>query len=293
MSETFLHDGERLRVAVPSKGALHDESVALLGECGYACQRRGKELRSVDAANGIEFYFLRPKDIATYVGRGTIDVGITGRDLWLDSGADIIELLALGFGRAGFHLAWPEGHPVDLHADPPPRIATSYVALLQRHLDEVGSRAEVVHLDGSVEIAPTLGVAEAVADVVQSGRTLRDAGLERADTAILRSEAILIARDRAQVDGEPAIRTLRSRLEGVVLASQYKLVDYDVPVALLAQATALTPGIESPTISPLAREDWVAVRAMVPTADVHDVTDRLSELGAKAIFLTDIRSYRR
>ncbi len=289
----FLHDGQLLRVAVPSKGALSEGALRLLAESGYRCERRNKELQVIDRANGVEFTFLRPKDIATYVGRGTIDAGITGRDLWLDSGATVTELLALGFGRSGFYLAGAIGDEIDLFTDPPPRIATSYDHLLRKHLDEIGSKAEIVLLDGSVEVAPALGVADLVADVVQSGRTLREAGLQRSGEPIMRSEAILIARDAEQVAASPGIRRLLSRLEGAVLAHQYRLVDYDIPSELLEQASALTPGIESPTVSPLSRPDWVAVRSMVASRDIHKVIDRLSDLGARAILVSDIRSYRR
>ncbi len=280
-----------IRVAVPSKGALAEGATDLLCEAGYRSRRDVKSLRSFDRANGIEFFFLRPRDIATYVGEGIIDLGVTGRDLLVDSGAKVVEVLPLEFGRSEFCFAVPQGVVLDLTASPPLRIATSYTRLLHDYLQKVGSNACVVPLDGSVEIAPALGVADVVADVVDSGRTLREAGLVLAGDVILSSEAVLISRKPTE-ESSPAVRVLIERLRGVVVASQYAMVDYDIPESLVGDATKLTPGIESPTISPLRRDGWVAIRSLVPRRDINNVIDKLRDIGAKGVLVSDIRTCR-
>ncbi|MEZ5374789.1 MAG: ATP phosphoribosyltransferase [Microthrixaceae bacterium] len=277
-----------MRVALPNKGALSEEAATLLDEAGYRMKRSGKALRVVDRDEGVEFLFLRPRDIAIYVGSGVIDLGITGRDLTTDSGAPVTEVLPLGFGRAEFRLAAPAGSGFVL-ADGV-RIATSYDGLLQRHLDRVGVEASVIHLDGAVELAPSLGVADAVADVVQSGRTMADAGLELIGEPLLASEAVLIGREGREPEG-PA-KVLIERLRGVVVAAGYVMVEYDLPEDLLDQATAIASGMEGLTVAPLSRDGWVAIRVMVGKAEANVVMDRLAELGAKAILASDLRTCR-
>lgn len=281
-----------LRVALPSKGALADGATKLLTEAGYDAEPSGRELHVVDERNGVVFFRLRPRDIATYVAAGTVDVGLTGRDLLADSGASVETLLPLGFGRARFWLAAPVGRPLDLRADPPPRIATAYPKLLQQHLDGLGSLAVVVVLDGAVEIAPQLGVADAIADVVQTGATLRAAGLELVGEPILESEAVLVSTSAVAAAPPQGIQRLVERAKGVVTARTYVLVDYDLPSHLLDAATEITPGIEAPTVSPLSTEGWVAVRVLVPRREHHEVADRLSALGAEAILVSDLRTCR-
>ena len=277
-----------VKVALPNKGALAEEAAALMEEAGYRIGRTGKALRVIDRAESVEFLFLRPRDIAIYVGSGVIDLGITGRDLTTDSGAPVDEVLALGFGQAEFRLAAPVGSGFALTNGC--RIATSYDGLLGRYLAERGVEAEVIHLDGAVELAPSLGVADAVADVVQSGRTLAEAGLEVVGEQLLASEAVLIARSGRQLDA--ADRVMIERVRGVVVAASYLMVEYDLPEHLVAQATAVAPGMEGLTVAPLAREGWVAIRVMVAKADANRVMDELAALGAKAILASDLRTCR-
>lgn len=280
-----------LRVAIPNKGSLSDGAVALLREAGYTPASHSRALRVVDEANGVTFFHLRPRDVARYVGAGTVDLGVTGRDLLADlpdCGAH--EVMALGFGRSQFRLATPGGEEPDLTRDPPLRIATSYPRLLAVHLEGLGGRAEIVPLDGAVEVAPALGIADAVADVTETGRTLRDAGLLAVGEPLLHSEAVLVAPERSE--DPTASRLLRERIRGVVVARQYVMLDYDVPEDLAVQAEAITPGIEAPTVAPLAKPGWVAIRALVPRDDVHQLMDALHELGARAILVTDIRNSR-
>jgi ATP phosphoribosyltransferase len=280
-----------LKVAVPNKGSLSDDALTMLREAGYLPRPVGRALVVSDEANGAEFFLLRPRDIATYVGSGQLDVGITGRDLLLDSGAPAHELLELGFAPSTFRFAAPRDEAVVSIADlAGRRIATSYAGLVGGYLAERGIDASVVRLDGAVENAVALGVADAVADVVDTGATLRAAGLELVGEPILQSQAVLIGRDDVQERSDVA-QFLR-RLQGVLVARTYVMMDYDVRSDLVEQACTLTPGIESPTVSPLREEGWVAVRAMVPRADQHRVMDDLWELGARGVIVTDIHACR-
>ena len=279
-----------LRVAVPNKGQLDEPARAMLTEAGYLRNGGLRDLFISDLDNDVEFYFLRPRDIAIYVGEGTLDLGITGRDMLLDSGSVAGELLPLGFAPSSFRFAAPTGtakSPEDLAGL---RIATSYSGLLDSWLAEHGISARVVRLDGAVENAVALGVADAIADVVATGTTIKRAGMELIGEPLLVSEALLIQRRDAQVN--PAVETFVRRLTGVMVARSYVLVDYDIRVEVLDQACAITPGIESPTVSSLHDPSWRAVRAMVPSADVHRVMDELFDLGARGILVTDIHACR-
>ncbi|MGE9807724.1 ATP phosphoribosyltransferase [Janibacter sp. G1551] len=279
-----------LRIAVPNKGSLSEPASAMLREAGYRTRRDSKELVLSDPDNDVEFFYLRPRDIAVYVGSGTVDAGVTGRDLLLDSGSEAEEIMALGFGGSTFRFAGRPGEAATAADLDGMRVATSYPGLVRSHLAEHGVSAEVVRLDGAVETAITLGVADAIADVVETGATLRSQGLAVFGDPILRSEAVLIRRaDSAQ---EQAIRVLHRRLTGVVTARHYVMLDYDCPAELVERACALTPGLESPTVSPLQNKEWSAVRAMVPRTRTNAIMDELYELGARAILVTDIAACR-
>ncbi|HJR89192.1 MAG TPA: ATP phosphoribosyltransferase [Aeromicrobium sp.] len=279
-----------LTVAVPNKGSLADAAAELLTEAGYRQRRDSKDLATIDAENDVEFFYLRPRDIAIYVGEGTLDLGITGRDLLLDSGAHAEEALQLGFGASTFRFAAPVGTITSVGELAGQRIATSYPGLVENWLAERGIESHVVRLDGAVETSVRLGVADAIADVVQTGTTLKQAGLEVFGDPILSSEAVLITRS-----GQSAgvgFDILKRRLESVLVARTYVMMDYDIPADAVDAAVEVTPGIESPTISPLRREGWVAVRSMVPRASAQPVMDRLYDLGARGILVTDILACR-
>ncbi len=277
-----------LRIAVPNKGSLSETAVEMLVEAGYTGRRDPRALTVADPRNGVEFFYLRPRDIATYVGSGALDVGITGRDLLLDSSSEAQEIQTLDFGDSTFRFAAVPGTVHELGDLEGLRVATSYPTLVGEFLARHGVTARLVKLDGAVESAIRLGVADAVADVVSTGSTLRAQGLEIIGPVILESTAVLISA-RPDVDG---IATLQRRLQGVLVARQYVLMDYDLPRALLAQAQAVTPGLESPTVSPLADPDWVAVRAMVPKDDTNHVMDALYDIGARAILVSPIHAAR-
>lgn len=279
-----------LRVAVPNKGALSESAASMLKEAGYRGRRDSKELVVVDADNEVEFFFLRPKDIAVYVGSGTLDLGITGRDLMLDSGSKAVEHLQLGFGASTFRYAGRPGVASSVADLEGRRIATSFAGLVRADLEKSGVNAEVVRLDGAVETAVTLGVADVIADVVETGTTLRNAGLEVFGDPILTSEALLIRPSDRELSGQAA--TLVRRLEGVLTARHYVMMDYDIDAALVEEAAALTPGSESPTVSPLHDPNQVAVRVMVHRRSLNRVMDELYDLGARAILVTDIAACR-
>ncbi|MFA9429112.1 ATP phosphoribosyltransferase [Egicoccus sp. AB-alg2] len=280
-----------LRVAVPNKGSLSEPAIEMLREAGYRQRAARHELVLVDQDNDTEFFFLRPRDIATYVGDGQLDVGITGRDLLLDGDSDAQEMLSLGFGRSTFRYATVPGTATDVQGFAGKRIATSYPGIVRRDLAKRGIEAEVIRLDGAVETAVRLGVADIVADVVETGATLRQAGLEVLGEPILQSEAVLI-RDARNVAPSAQVEQLARRLNGVIIARQYVMIDYDVRVESVDEACQLTPGIESPTVSPLHDKGWVAVRAMVLRKDTNTIMDQLWELGARGILVTDILACR-
>ena len=278
-----------LRIAVPNKGSLAETAAQMLWEAGYTGRRDPRDLHTADPRNGVEFFYLRPRDIATYVGSGALDVGITGRDLLLDSGAKAEEVRRLGFGRSRFRFAARPGTLASLDDLAGKRIATSYVGVVRRHLEERGIDAEVVRLDGAVETSIQLGVADVIADVVETGSTLRQAGLEVFGETILDSEAVLVTRGGSVPSG---FEVFKRRLDGVLVARTYVMMDYDIPEDRLEEGVALTPGLEGPTMSPLHREGWMAVRAMVPRDGAQKLMDDLYEIGARAILLTDIHACR-
>lgn len=279
-----------LRIAVPNKGALSDSAAEILSEAGYRKRSDPKDLTVIDRTNGVEFFFLRPKDIAIYVGSGELDFGITGRDLAAESGAPVRERLALGFGSSSFRYAAPAGRSWSVADLAGKRIATAYPNLVRKDLAARGIDAEVIRLDGAVEISVQLGVADAIADVVGSGRTLSLHNLVAFGESLCDSEAVLIERDGAGDGSDRAARDqLAARVQGVVFGQQYLMLDYDCPRAVLDAATAITPGLESPTIAPLADPDWVAVRALVPRRDINAIMDQIAAIGAKAILASDVR----
>jgi len=277
-----------LRIAVPNKGSLAETAAEMLHEAGYAGRRDPRALTVADPQNDVEFFFLRPRDIATYVGSGALDVGITGRDLLLDSGSDAKEITNLSFGDSTFRFAGPAGRFSELQDLQDVRVATSYPGLVGDFLTERGVTAELVKLDGAVESAVKLGVADAVADVVSTGSTLRAQGLEIFGPVILESSAVLISADASI----PGIATLQRRLQGVLVARQFVMMDYDLPIELLEKASAITPGLESPTVSPLRDETWVAVRVMVRRVGMNRIMDELYDLGARAILVSPIHAAR-
>ncbi|WP_367039849.1 ATP phosphoribosyltransferase [Streptomyces sp. Je 1-332] len=280
-----------LRIAVPNKGSLSGPASAMLHEAGYQQRKESKELVLVDPDNEVEFFYLRPKDIAIYVSAGKLDIGITGQDLLIDSGANAETILPLGFARSTFRFAAKPGTASTIADLAGMTVATSYEGIVAKHLADSGIDASVVHLDGAVETAIELGVAQVIADVVETGTSLRNAGLEVFGEPIMKSEAVVIRRTGAGTD-DPKVQQFLRRLQGVLVARAYVMMDYDCRAEHLEQAVALTPGLESPTISPLHNEGWVAVRSMVPAKEAQRIMDDLYAIGARAILTTAIHACR-
>jgi ATP phosphoribosyltransferase len=279
-----------IRIAVPNKGSLSEPASQMLTEAGYRQRSDSRELVLIDADNDTEFFFLRPRDIAIYVGSGRLDVGITGQDLLLDSGADAEPILPLGFGKSTFRFAAAAGTELDVAQLAGKRIATAYPGVVADFLTRSNLAAHVIRLDGAVETAVRLDVADVIADVVSTGTTLRNAGLSIFGEPLLESQAVLIRRTGAEPS--PRVEQLVRRLQGVIIARQYVLMDYDVPDDLVEKTVAITPGIESPTVSPLHERGWSAVRSMVPRRDTNRIMDELWDLGARGIIVTDIHACR-
>lgn len=276
-----------LKVAVPNKGSLSEAAVEILREAGYAGRGDSKSLTVIDKTNNVEFFFLRPKDIAIYVANGHLDLGITGRDLAADSMADVSEILSLSFGASTFRYAAPRDQDWTVDMLHGKRIATSYPNVVRKDLAKRGITAEVIRLDGAVEISIKLGVADAIADVVSTGHTLRQQGLEPFGEPLVDSEAVIVGRKNAPITPEQQV--LLRRVEGILHAQNFLMLDYNVQRNLLKDATKITPGLSGPTVSPLALEDWVAVRAMVPKSEANAIMDELAALGARAILASEIR----
>ncbi len=277
-----------IKIAVPNKGALSEQSLTVLKEAGYKGRGMTKALNVLDADNAVEFFFLRPKDIAIYVAQGHLDLGITGRDLAADSQAQVEEVLDLGFGASTFRFAAPQGQRWTVEALAGKTIATSYPHLVTDYLAQQKIEpAAVIRLDGAVEISIKLGVADVIADVVSTGATLRQEGLEPFGEPILRSTAVVVKRAGVPLH-EEHFRLLK-RINGILTAHNYLMIDYNVARKDLDRAVALTPGITGPTVSPLSQDNWVAVRAMVEKARANHVMDELAAVGAEGILGTELR----
>ncbi len=280
-----------LQIALPNKGALASDAVELIDAAGYRCKRSGRELRVLDTDNKVLFYYLRPRDIATYVSNGVLDMGIIGRDFLMEQRADLEEILSLGFGAARLCYAGPRGRSVDLEESDRLRIATSFTHLVSADLSQRNIEAEIVPLDGAVEVSIQLGVADIIADLVQTGRTLEDAGLSIIGDPILETEAVLAGRSK-RVNTETDVGLFVRRIQGILLARTYVMIEYGCPRASLEQVSKITPGIESPTISPLSKLDWIAVKALAKREETNKIMDDLEKVGATGIVITDIRTCR-
>lgn len=280
-----------LKIAIPNKGQLAEPTQKMLREAGFLRSHHPRDLVVSDPENDIEFFLLRPRDVATYVGEGTLDFGITGNDLLIDSKSSAEILIELGFGKSTFRIAANGNSGIKSFKDlQNKKIATSYPNLLNIWLKDNSINADIVNLDGAVENAIRLGVAEAIADVVDTGTTMKQAGLIFVGDIISKSQAVLIKSKKVSQSLE--VDTFIRRINSVLVAREYVMMDYDIEKNNLDKATVITPGFESPTISPLQESNWVAVRSMVKKAEVHKVMDELYKIGAKAIIVTEIMACR-
>lgn len=280
-----------LKIALPNKGSLSEGAIRLVSEAGYNCRRYGRELKITDTENDVEFIFLRPRDIAVYVSNGVLDLGITGRDLAIDSEADLAELLSMGFARSKFFYAVPNGSELTPDTLSGVTIATSYPNLVAADLAERNIDARIIRLDGAIEISINLGVADAIADVVQTGRTMVEAGLKTVGESILESEAVLVGRT-SDVAAMDQVSVFIERLRGIIVAREYVMIEYDVEKGNLEGACAVTPGIEAPTVAPLRKDNWYAVKSMIRKKEINRIMDDLVKLGAKGIIATCLKTCR-
>ncbi|MCI0491418.1 MAG: ATP phosphoribosyltransferase [Planctomycetes bacterium] len=281
---------DHLRIGVPSKGRLAEIAADLLIEAGLKFRRQERSLFARVRDIPIDVTFLRTDDIPVLCAEGAIDMGITGGDLIDESGVTVTKRLALGMGNWRLAICVPDDstlrEPSDL-ADC--RIATSFPNVTKNYLSRHGISAHIVELTGSVEVMIALGVADAIVDLVETGSTLAANRLSILDE-LGRYEAVLI-QNPATRHAQLADRVVR-RLEGVVIARSYSLLEYNVPENKLADAERITPGFESPTVSRLEEAGWLSVRAMVNRSEVIEIMERLEALGATAILETTITNCR-
>jgi ATP phosphoribosyltransferase len=285
-----ISDASSLRIGVPSKGRLADQAAQLLADAGLTFRRQDRSLFARVQEIPVDITFLRTGDIPVLCAEGAIDMGISGSDLIRESQVDVITRLALGVGKCRLAVCIPEDSgvrtPTDLDGC---RIATSFPRITQRYLEEHDASAHLVTLSGSVEIMIALGVADAIVDLVETGSTLAANRLRVLDE-IDCYETVLIQNHEAR-HAAVADRIVR-RLEGVVIARGYSLLEYNIPRAKLADAEKITPGFNSPTVNTLEEPGWCAVRAMVRRSEVISVMEQLEALGASAILETQISNCR-
>ncbi len=278
-----------IKMALPNKGGLFDPTIELLKACGYKAKKSYKSLSCIDIENGIEFFFLRPGDIPMYVGKGIIDMGITGLDFNAESGSAAVPVLDLHYGHSRLCAAVPKDLDItELKDIQDMRIATSFGGIVSSHFKR--NDMSIIPLEGAVEISVALGVADCVVDIVETGSTLKQAGLKILGEPLYHSNAAIIAHPGKEE--MPEVLKLKKRIEGHLVAMKYVMVEYDAPKALLDQVSTLTPGIESPTISPLQDPQWVSVKAMVLKADANQIMDELCDLGCRGTIITRIESAR-
>src|SRR5688572_18855126 len=278
------------RIGVPSKGRLAEQAEELLAQAGLSFRRQDRSLFARVREMPIDVTFLRTDDIPVLCAEGAIDMGITGSDLISESGVNVISRLALGVGKCRLSVCVPDDAAITSPAGlAGHRVATSFPKITSEFFAKHGADVHLVNLSGSVEVMIALGVADAIVDLVETGSTLA-ANRLRILEDIGRYETVLI-QSRDCRETELTDRVTR-RLEGVVIARSYSLLEYNVPRARLAEAEKITPGFNSPTVSALEDSTWCAVRVMVKRSEVIEVMERLEALGASAILETQINNCR-
>ncbi|MGE3074184.1 MAG: ATP phosphoribosyltransferase [Dehalococcoidia bacterium] len=278
-----------IKIALPNKGALFEPTLDMISSCGYRIAKVGSSLSSIDSENNVEFYFLRPGDIPVYVATGILDGGITGKDFAAEKGVRQDPVIDLNYGHSQLRAAVPADSPITtLDEFAQLKIATSLPEIVRSFF--APRELDIVQLEGAVEISVQLGIAEGVVDVVDTGTTLRQAGMRVVGESLFASNAGLFASPGHEE--APEMTILRQRLEGKLVAYEYMMVEYDVPGDILQRACEITPGLESPTITKLQREGWYAVKAMVKKRNAHRIMDELSSIGCRGILLTSIESAR-
>lgn len=279
-----------LRIGIPSKGRLAEVAENLLSDAGLSFRRQSRSLFARVRELPIDVTFLRTDDIPVLCAEGAIDMGITGSDLIEEAQVELTHRLSLGAGKCRLSVCVPEDAPYTSAKDlDGKRIATSFPGVTENYLKRHDASAHLVQLTGSVEVMIALGVADAIVDLVETGSTLAANRLRILDD-IGQYETVLVQNPMVQ-DSALCDRIVR-RIEGVVIARAYSLLEYNIPRDQLAAAEAITPGFNSPTINPLEDASMCAVRAMVGKKNVIEVMEKLEELGASAILETRIANCR-
>lgn len=277
-----------IKVALPNKGQLFERTIEIMSACGYRVNKSSRSLSTIDNDNQVEFFFLRPTDIPLYVANGILDAGITGKDFVAEKGLNPTCLFELNYGQSKLCAAAPVELGAKTLADlRGKRIATSFPHLVSRYFPE---RELLVELEGAVEISVHLGIADAIVDIVETGSTLKQAGLMIVGDPLFESRAALFAHVGREEQEELVI--LRNRLQGKVLAQEYLMIEYDAAEPILKAACAITPGIESPTVMSLEKPGWFSVKSMVSRRVAQRIMDDLARLGCRGIVLTSIDSVR-
>ena len=279
-----------LSIGLPSKGRLAEVSEQLLKKAGLKFRRQNRSLFARVSDMPVDIIFLRTDDIPVLCAEGALDMGITGSDLVAEADVDLDERLQLGVGKCRLAICVPDDSDFsDAASLDGQRIATSFPTVTRQYLGQHGAEAHLVKLTGSVEIMISLGIADAIVDLVETGSTLAANRLRILDE--IGNYQTILVQNKERRHADLADRVVR-RLQGVVIAQRYSLLEYNIPREKLAQAEGITPGYNSPTINPLEDNDWCAVRVMVKSSQVSTVMDELDELGASAILETQINNCR-
>ena len=277
-----------LKIAIQKSGRLYEDSVKLLKECGIELNNGNKQLKAVANNFPLEIYFLRDDDIPQYVYDGVADIGIVGENVLLEKNKEIDLVYRLGFGKCRLSIAVPKSMPYKSIADLQGlKIATTYSTILQKYLDANNSDAEIHEISGSVEIAPGIGLADAICDLVSSGSTLFTNGLKEVEV-ILKSEAVLTANKKLSAENKLLLEKLLLRITAVKTAKNNKYFILNAPNSQLKNISAVLPGMKSPTVTPLAEEGWSSVQSVVNENDFWEVIEKLKQCEAQGILVLPI-----
>ena len=278
----------KLRIAIQKSGRLHDDSIKLLKECGIDINNGVNKLKTEASNFPLEVFFLRDDDIPQYVEDGVADLGIVGENVVLEKNRPVRTVEKLGFGKCRLSLAVSKSVEYNGVKDMDKlRIATSYPVILEKFLKEHGLTADIHEISGSVEIAPGIGLADAICDLVSSGSTLFMNGLKEVEV-ILKSEAVLISNNRLTPEQEAILRKLQFRIQAVKKAKNTKYILLNAPNDKLKEIIALLPGMKSPTVLPLAEEGWSSVHSVLNENEFWDIIESLKEAGAQGILVVPI-----
>jgi ATP phosphoribosyltransferase len=278
----------KLRLAIQKSGRLHDDSIKLLKECGIDISNGLNKLKAEASNFPIEVYFLRDDDIPQYVEDGVADIGIVGENVVYEKNKPLTVLNKLGFGKCRLSIAVRKSENyTGIQFLDGKKVATSYPVILSKFLKDNGVNAEVHEISGSVEIAPSIGLADAICDLVSSGSTLFSNGLQEAET-ILSSEAVLVATNNLEAQKQQIIDRLLFRIESVKKARNTKYILLNAPNDKLAEIIALLPGMKSPTVLPLAEAGWSSVHSVLNENDFWEIIEQLKAAGAQGILVVPI-----